>query len=124
MAKKDFSKVNTAPIYDAITEATAEQEPMPEKIKYKDRRTYTAEEAREAAEHLRTNGMKGVKLPRINLAFTPSNYEFIQTLARVRGETMTDFVNYLIAEAREKYKDVFEKAIAFRDAMDSVKQED
>ena len=33
MAKKDFSKVNTAPIYEAITEATAEAEPMPDKIK-------------------------------------------------------------------------------------------
>lgn len=124
MAKKDFSKVNTAPIYDAITEATAEAEPMPEKVKYKDRRTYTAEEAREAAEHLRTTGLKGVKLPRINLAFTPSNYEFIQTMSRVRGESMTDFVNYLIADAREKHKEVYEKAIAFRDAMDSAKQEE
>jgi len=123
MAKKDFSKVKTAPIYEAITEATAEAEPMQEKVKYKDRRTYTADEAREAMETLRTNGMKGVKLPRINLAFTPSNYDFVQTMARVRGETMTDFVNYIMSEARERHADLYEKAIAFRDAMDSNKEE-
>lgn len=123
MAKKDFSKVNTAPIYEAITEATAEAEPMQEKVKYKDRRTYTADEAREAMETLRTNGMKGVKLPRINLAFTPSNYDFVQTMARVRGETMTDFVNHIMSEARERHADLYEKAISFRDAMDSNKEE-
>ena len=123
MAKKDFSKVKTAPIYEAITEATAEAEPMQEKVKYKERRTYTADEAREAMETLRTNGMKGVKLPRINLAFTPSNYDFVQTMARVRGETMTDFVNYIMSEARERHADLYEKAIAFRDAMDSNKEE-
>ena len=103
MAKKDFSKVNTAPIYEAITEATAEAEPMPEKIKYKDRRTYTAAEAQEAMEKLRTTGLKGVKLPRINLAFSPTNYDFVQTMARVRGESMTDFINFIMNEAREKH---------------------
>lgn len=123
MAKKDFSNVKTAPIYEAITEATAEAEPMPEQIKYKDRKTYTADEARAAMEQLHTHGMKGVKLPRINLAFTPSNYEFVQTMARVRGETMTDFVNYIMAEAREKHADLYEKALAFRDLMDSNKEE-
>lgn len=124
MAKKDFSKVNTAPIYEAITEATAEAEPMPDKIKYKDRRTYTADEAREAMEKLRTTGLKGVKLPRINLAFTPTNYEFVQTMARVRGESMTDFINFIMNEVREKHAATFEKAIAFRDAMDKEKTEE
>lgn len=124
MAKKDFSKVNTAPIYEAITEATAEAEPMPEKIKYKDRRTYTAAEAQEAMEKLRTTGLKGVKLPRINLAFSPTNYDFVQTMARVRGESMTDFINFIMNEAREKHAETYKKAIAFRDAMDREKNEE
>ncbi|MBO4675178.1 MAG: hypothetical protein J5601_03730 [Elusimicrobiaceae bacterium] len=124
MAKKDFSKVNTAPIYEAITEATAEAEPMPEKIKYKDRRTYTAAEAQEAMEKLRTTGLKGVKLPRINLAFSPTNYDFVQTMARVRGESMTDFINFIMNEAREKHAETYKAAIAFRDAMDREKNEE
>ena len=124
MAKKDFSKVNTAPIYEAITEATAEAEPMPEKIKYKDRRTYTAAEAQEAMEKLRTTGLKGVKLPRINLAFSPTNYDFVQTMARVRGESMTDFINFIMNEAREKHAETYKAAIAFRDAMDKEKNEE
>ncbi|MBO4693681.1 MAG: hypothetical protein J5659_04760 [Clostridia bacterium] len=123
MAKKDFSKVNTTPVYAAIEEATTEIGPMPETVRYKARRICTPEEALNAMENLHTTGLKGVKLPRINLAFTPSNYEFVQTMSRVRGETMTEFVNFIMSKAREEHAATFQQALAFRNAMDSKHEE-
>lgn len=131
-AKKDFSSVNINPVYSAIAEATAEEIPgqmaidtqgnvteeeaAPKKA-YKDRKTYTAEETLEALNNLQTAGRKGVKLPRINLAFTPDNYEFIKIMAQVRGQNLTEFVNDVLKEARESHADTYQKAIDFRNSL-------
>lgn len=143
--KKDFSSVNVNPVYSAIAEATAaeqlpgqmtidnsgnitEETPAAaaqevieaaeeQKKQYKARRTYTEAEAQEALESLQTSGKKGVKLPRINLAFTPANYEFIKIMAQVRGQNLTEFVNDVLREARENHADIYEQAIAFRNSL-------
>lgn len=137
--KKDFSSVNVNPVYDAIAEATAEQMPGQlaiidtngtieqetpaqdaqeiAKKQYKPRKTYNAEETLAALESLQTSGKKGVKLPRINLAFTPANYEFIKTMAQVRGQNLTEFVNDMLTEARTSHADIYEKAIEFRNSL-------
>lgn len=137
--KKDFSSVNVNPVYDAIAEATAEQMPGQlaivdtngtieqetpaqdaqeiTKKQYKPRKTYNAEETLAALESLQTSGKKGVKLPRINLAFTPANYEFIKTMAQVRGQNLTEFVNDMLTEARTSHADIYEKAIEFRNSL-------
>ena len=145
MTKKDFNnKINTNPVYSTIAEAT-EQLPgqleltedgeivenesnMPffradgtigpvETKERKERRTYTAEETLEALENMKSSGRKGVKMPRINLAFTPANYEFIKTMAQVRGQNLTEFVNDMLAEARNSHQDVYEKAMEFRKSL-------
>jgi len=139
--KKDFSSVNVNPVYDAIAEATEQlpgqmaidatgaiiteetpaqdaQEVIEEQKKqYKPRKTYNAEETLAALESLQTSGKKGVKLPRINLAFTPANYEFIKTMAQVRGQNLTEFVNDMLTEARTSHADIYEKAIEFRNSL-------
>lgn len=140
--KKDFSSVNTNPVYSAIAEATEqlpgqmtidtagniteEQAPAAQEIQeaaeepkkqYKQRKTYTEAEAQEALESLQTSGKKGVKLPRINLAFTPANYEFIKVMAQVRGQNLTEFVNDILREARENHADIYEQAINFRKSL-------
>ena len=43
-----------------------------------------------------TQGRKGRKLPRINMAFTPSNLEYLQLIGRIDGVSMTEYVNQLI----------------------------
>jgi len=58
------------------------------------------EKARREAEG-KTQGREGCKLPRINMAFWTDNYAYIQVMARVRGLTLTDFVNWIIQGARE-----------------------
>ncbi len=113
--KKDFSaeSINTNSVYNEIETATNE----PQKNKRKPRKTYTKEEAHEALENLSCAGMKGVKLHRINMAFTPSNYDFIKTMARVQGINQTKFVNVLIEKAREEYADIYKKAIEFQNSI-------
>lgn len=138
MAKRDFSSMNTQRMYNTIADATAapEEQQTPtqrlaqklvEKQEERDaqetpkpqkkRRTYTAQEAAEIIESGRTSGRKGLKLPRINLAFTPDNYEYVSIMARVRGESLTDFVNAVLRKHREDHGDTYERAIEFRNSL-------
>lgn len=107
--KKDFSQISTDRVYNAITEATQETR--------KPRKTYTAQEAQEIQETLHTSGRKGVKLSRINMGFTPSNYEYITTMARVSGQNMTEFVNKIIADHRTDHADTYQKALEFKASL-------
>lgn len=49
-----------------------------------------------------TQGRKGHKLPRINMAFTPDNHEYIKHASRQLGISVTEFINNLIDEDRKK----------------------
>jgi len=120
--KKDYSQIDTGRVYDAIAEATAEtQEPAqaaqeeqePPKKQYKPRKTYTPEEAAAILSTLKTSGRKGVKLPRINLAFTPQVHDYVSIMSRARGESMTEFVNLVLREHMDKHMDIYRKALEF-----------
>lgn len=116
MAKKDFTSINTDRVLGTIAEATAE--PAQEETKErKPRKTYNAQEAEEIMNTLQTTGRKGLKLPRINLAFTPEIHEYIVTMSRVRGENLTQFVNKVLAEHMEEHRDIYERAIEFRNSL-------
>ena len=73
MAKKDFSQVETNRVYNTISELTQE----PQELR-KPRKSYTAQEALKYMNSLKTSGRKGIALPRINLAFTMDNYDYVQ----------------------------------------------
>ena len=47
-----------------------------------------------------TQGRKGHKRLRHNMAFTKVNHEFMLTQARKQGITMTEYVNKLLDDAR------------------------
>ena len=128
MAKKDFSKVNTGSVYGTIAEATAEPEQEAAEViqeaaaqekpkKRKERKTYTEQEIAEYRESLNTSGRKDAKLKRINMGFTDSNYEYITTMSRVRGENLTQFINYVLQQHREEHRDIYEKAIEFKNSL-------
>jgi len=146
-AKKDFSDVNTDRLYSTIAAATAEpeeqevpaagedpgeqeaaaaagdtaehevQEEHPARSPYKPRREYTAQEKQEFLQMMKSSGRKGVKLPRINMAFAPEVYEYIQTMARVSGISMTDFVNLAMKEHIRNHEDLYNRAREFRDSL-------
>lgn len=54
----------------------------------------------EVTAEMQTQGHKGEKLPRINLALTRDNYKFVITMARAKGMTITKYVNTLVAQER------------------------
>lgn len=119
MAKKDFTELETGrALHNTIAEATAAQEEREKQEKArKARREYTAAERQEFIKAMKTAGRKGVKLPRINLAFSPDIYDYVQTMARVRGETLTEFVNLALRQYMADHMDVYEKAIEFRNSL-------
>ena len=127
-AKKDFSGINTGRVYGTIAEATAEPEQatqeaaeieqmQPAQEARKQRKTYTEQEAAEMLQNMQTSGRKGLKLPRINLAFSPELHDYITTMSRVSGENLTQFVNHVLQEHMEAHRDVYDKAIEFKNSL-------
>ncbi len=99
--KKDFSGVNTGRLYSQIEQATS---------KKGQQGTASPQEQETRAAELRTQGRKGCKAVRINMAFTPDNHEFIKVMARISGKTMTEFTNLVIERYRTEHPELFEDA--------------
>lgn len=116
MAKKDFSQINTGRVYSAIEEATAEPAQDVQEARKK-RKTYTEQEAAAFSAEMKTSGRKGLKLQRINMGFSPEVYDYIKTMARVSGMTLTQFVNLAMKEHMEERKDIYEQAVKFRNSL-------
>ena len=103
MADKDFSGINTGRIYRDIEQATAPKGQQG---------TASQQEAAKRASQMRTQGRKGCRAVRINMAFSPENYEFIHIMARISGKSLTEFTNNVIAKYREEHPEIFEQAKA------------
>lgn len=124
MATKNFGNVSA--VYESMREAT-EQLPgqmemdvngnIAEMPQRKERKTYSEEEQAEARASMHTQGKKSLKLKRINLAFSDPNYEFVRTMAAVRGQSITEFINDLLADTREKNAEIYARAIEFRNSL-------
>lgn len=116
-SKKDFSGVKDR-VRPTIEQATAEPDQTQEAPQArKERKTYTEQEKREFMEAGKTKGRKGCKQIRINMAFTPEVHEYIKTMARVRGESITDFTNYIFTRSMEENAETYQKA---REFMESI----
>ena len=51
------------------------------------------------------------------MAFTPEVHEYIKTMARVRGESVTDFTNHVFKQSMEENAALYEKAKAFQESF-------
>lgn len=108
MAKKDFSGANTGRVYDAIADATAPD--TQEEYERKPRRTYSDAEKQDAMGTLSTQGKKGMKAMRINMAFSPELHDYIKVMSNVKGQTITEFVNEILRQSLEQNRETYEKA--------------
>lgn len=81
--------------------------------------TVSPEEAAERAENLQTQGRTGCKATRINMAFTPSNHEFIKVMSKASGRTMTEFTNLVITAYRREHPEIMQQAQSFLDTINS-----
>ena len=63
-------------------------------------------------ENKEPNGKKkrAQKLPRMNIAFSEENYEYLHLASRIYGKSATAYINYLIEEDRKEKSDVVEQA--------------
>ena len=62
----------------------------------KKRKNATPEEIAERRSALKTQGVKGCKAIRINMAFTPENHDYIKVMAKLYGKSMTEYLNEII----------------------------
>lgn len=119
MAKKqDFASINTGragkaagqagKVFGAVEQATSARGQQG---------TASPQEAAERASNLKTQGRKGCKATRINMAFTPENHEFIKIMASITGQTMTEFTNLVIERYREEHPDIYAQAKAIKDSL-------
>ena len=108
--KKDFAGMNTGRVYENIEQATSK--------KGQQGKASPQEQAERAAE-LKTQGRKGCKATRINMAFTPENHEFIKVMSKATGRTMTELTNDVISAYRNEHPEFMEKAAGFLDFINS-----
>jgi len=59
----------------------------------------------------RTQGRKGCKQPRINMAFTTPNYKYLKQMAKLNGMTLTEFCNAVIEQHRQEHSGPFDNAL-------------
>ena len=88
MAKKNFEEINTGNLFaEQIESAVSEtiEEPIP---RQKQGELPTEEIVQMAREQGKTQGRKGCKAHRFNMAFSPKAYDFIVCMARVRAALM------------------------------------
>ena len=121
--KKDFAAVDTGRVYSAIEESLAEPEQEPQEAAAAQEQAparqlvpgtrYTAEEIREFQEAGRTTGRAGVKMLRVNMAFTPAVHDYIRTMAQVRGQTITQFTNRVFEKSMEENAELYNMAKEF-----------
>ena len=112
--KKDFTQANTGRgAYNQMAEAIAEPEEQQAQEVQRKRTPYTPEKAQEMREAGTTQGRKGCKAVRINMAFTPEIHEYIRTMARLRGESVTEFTNFVFRQSMEYNADLYEQAKQF-----------
>ena len=60
-----------------------------------------------------------MKAIRINMAFTPSNHEFIKVMSKATGRTMTELTNQVIEAYRNEHPEFMEKANSFLEYINS-----
>lgn len=101
---KGFKETAAAaqPVYSTIIGAAQQEQQTQE--------TPKEQEAQAVQEAQATQGRKGMKMQRINMAFTPSNIDYIRVMAAIRGQTMTQFVNVLITQDRERNGEAYDAA--------------
>ena len=99
-------------------DATSNGQPARKKCKNGQQGTASLEEQRERIDAMRTMGRKGCRAPRINLAFSGPNYDFVNVMSRVRGQSLTQYVNSIIDQYRKEHSEVYEKILRLRQEGD------
>jgi len=85
------------PVYNTIIASAQQHQEVQEE-----------QQALNAQEAQATQGRKGAKMPRINMAFTPSNLDYLRVMAGIKGISITRYVNALVEKEREENGSTYE----------------
>lgn len=112
---QEESPQGESPEASVIEETVSEPMPMPSQIKRRSRdEEYTAEEIQLAREQGKTQGRKGMKALRINIAFEPVVHDYVVNMSQASGMSMTDFVNYILRKSIAANQELYERAQFFK----------
>lgn len=104
---------------EVMTVAEVKERLIDNATHYKERKTYGKRATREALATMKTQGKKGIKLPRINMAFTPENYNYIKTMAAVNGSSLSEYLNTIITKDLQANKKLYNKVLHIQDDLNS-----
>lgn len=57
-----------------------------------------------------TQGRKGAKLPRINMAFSAESLDYLRVISALKGMSITKYVNSLVEQDRARNVDAYDAA--------------
>ena len=97
------------PVYSTIIRSAQQEQDAHKEQDAQQEQPRTAEQ--DLKEALATRGHKGVKLPRINLAFRPSLLDYLRVMAAIQGVSITQYVNNLVAKDMETNADTYAQAL-------------
>ncbi len=106
MAGKKFTEQaqQTSPYFEAV-EASITQD------------TQEAQPALDVYDARNTQGKAGLKAERINMAFSPANYEFIKVMSSFETMSLTKYVNHLVEEERKRSADKYQKIKDLKESL-------
>jgi len=84
--------------------------------------TASPQEIDERRSTLQTQGRKGARAIRINMAFTPDNHAFIKYMGKASGMGMTAFLNSVIDTYRQEHGEIYEQAQALLKSINDTYQ--
>ena len=125
MSKKDFKNINTNHVYRTIENALA-QDVQNKYIACKAHDTQETSDVSRICNDFKEHEMQGnslssnnkkSKLPRINMSFSPKIYDYIKTMSKVSGLSITEFVNSIIENHMNKHIDQYDKTIEIRNSL-------
>ena len=101
---KGFKDVaaHTKPVYGTVIGSTQEVQQEQEEQEVQRPKAVLAA--------VQTQGRRGAKLPRINMAFAPQNLEYLRIMAGLHGQSVTRYVNVLVEQDMELNRVVYEAA--------------
>ncbi|MCL2775598.1 MAG: hypothetical protein FWD71_19970 [Oscillospiraceae bacterium] len=111
MPNKNFKDINN-PAMAYISNTQDVQEELNEQDVQDTQVAYNTQRAPGAHNVQNTQRIKGQKLPRINMAFSPGNLEYLQIISRIEGVSITEYVNRLIIIDRSSRESEIKKAKA------------
>ncbi len=115
--KKGFEDLQMDPLHNDIATATSTPKA------YAKTEAGPEEKAARLKER-RTQGKKGCKAPRINVAFSQQNYDYVRIMSRIKGKTMCAFVNDCLTQYREEHPELFQVARTLIDYIDTQEEKD